>query len=294
MPRSRPQPGWRRSAWAGSAVLHLTVLAVLLFFQEMIPPPKPDELPSFAIEFEPSTTQTNGGPNPSVATETPNGVKSPQMQPTPPPAAASQPQVNLMPPEYTQPEQTQVQPDTEALPPPMQRPRYGTQLNPKADKNPFAHPMEFSLAPRQPRSLSAGLPGSRSLDLSAGPVVRGGRLTDAVAHVVGPGGAADYMELLSEFIETHKYYPPSALADNEEGTAAISITIERDGTVRSLRLVSSSGSRILDSAWMAIFRDNKLPAFTDDMPWPQQTFELSLDYQIIYHNDPGQFRDRFR
>jgi hypothetical protein len=50
-----------------------------------------------------------------------------------------------------------------------------------------------------------------------------------------------------------------------------------------LSLASSSGSSLLDSAWMAVFRDNRLPAFTDDMPGAQQTFTLTLNYQLIYH-----------
>jgi protein TonB len=270
-------------------VAHLLVLALLIFIEKMLPPPTPMEPPSFAIEFEPSTSQTNGGPNPSATPQTPRGETSPDMHPTAPPPAASQPEVNLFSPNDMPPPPSPEEQNAEMMPPPMARPHYGAQ-SPSANRNPFAHPMEFSLAPQARGSRSAGLPNGRGLDLSAGPVVQGGRLQDAVAHVVGPGGAADYMELLSAFIEAHKYYPPSALKNDEEGTAVLSVTVARDGTVRGLRLMSSSGSSILDTAWMAVFRDNKLPPFTDDMPWQQQTFELSLDYEIIYRNAPGQFQ----
>jgi protein TonB len=192
--------------------------------------------------------------------------------------------MNLIPPEYRQPPQPQDE-QAEPLPPPMERPHYAR--NPQShstDRNPFSHPMTFSYAPREQREASAGLRSSRSLDLSAGPVIRGGRLTDSVAHVVGQGGAADYLALLSEFIETHKYYPEGAAQNGEEGSATVRLTVMRDGTVKALNLTSSSGSSLLDAAWLAVFRDNRLPAFTDDMPGAEETFSLTLNYELIYHH----------
>lgn len=282
-PRSRPRTPILRRAWAGSAAAHLIVLTLLVLIRVVAPPPPPEQ-PSFAIEFEPDTSQTNGGPNPSTATETPKGDKtaplSPaQAQPTPP---SQQMQMNLLPPEYAHPPMPEAE-EAEPLPPPMQRPHYSrTGPSRSADRNPFSHPMNFSLAPREQQRAGGGMANSRSLDLSAGPVVRGGRLLDSVAHVVGQGGRADYLALLSEFIETHKYYPEGAAQNGEEGSATVRLTVLRDGTVKSLNLESSSGSSLLDAAWMAVFRDNRLPAFTDDMPGAQETFTLTLNYELIY------------
>jgi len=283
-PQSRARSDRLGRAWAGSATMHLLVLALVIFLRVLTPLTPPQEEPSFAIEFEPDASQTNGGPNPSKSTETPKGEQSPQMRPTPssPQQPASQPQMNLIPPEFTRPPPPQAE-EAEPMPPPMARPRYSrsTQSH-SADRNPFSHPMTFSYAPREERGASAGLRSSRSLDLSAGPVIRGGRLTDAVAHVVGPGGTADYLALLSEFIETHKYYPEGAARNGEEGSATVRLTVLRDGTVKGLDLLSSSGSSLLDAAWMGVFRDNRLPAFTDDMPGSEQTFTLTLNYELIY------------
>jgi protein TonB len=286
MPQSRQRSTRIRAAWLGSAGVHAVVLLIILFVRLMEPLVPPPEQPSFAVEFEPDTSQTNGGPNPSKDTQTPKGEDSAMMHPQtqPPAAASSQPQMNLIPPEYMQPPPPP-QEQAEPLPPPMAQPRYSrTGPAKSADHNPFAHPMNFSLAPRGERSASAGLRSSRGLDLSAGPVVRGGRLQDSVAHVVGPGGTADYLALLSEFIEEHKYYPEGAAANGEEGTATVQLTVARDGTVKALHLDASSGSSLLDAAWMAVFRDNRLPAFTDDMPGAQQTFTLSLNYELIYRH----------
>jgi protein TonB len=191
--------------------------------------------------------------------------------------------MNLIPPEYQQPPPPPQTEEAEPIPPPMERPRYSRNTErQRADRNPFSHPMNFSLAPREQREASAGLRSSRGLDLSAGPVIRGGHLTDSVAHVVGQGGQADYLALLSEFIETHKYYPEGAAQNGEEGSATVELTVRRDGTVRALSLASSSGSSLLDAAWMAVFRDNRLPAFTDDMPGAEETFKLTLNYELIY------------
>ncbi len=285
MPQSRRPSDRLGKAWAGSAVAHLLVLALIIFVRTVIPLTPPQEEPSMAIEFEPDTSQTNGGPNPSKPTETPKGDTNPNMRPTPSTQAQpdSQPQMNLIPPEYRQPPPPHEE-DAEPLPPPMARPHYArTPQSRSSDRNPFSHPMNFTLAPREQHEASAGLRNSRSLDLSAGPVVRGGRLTDAVAHVVGQGGAADYLALLSEFIETHKYYPEGAAQNGEEGSATVQLTVLRDGTVKRLNLTSSSGSSLLDAAWMAVFRDNRLPAFTDDMPGAEQTFSLTLNYELLYH-----------
>jgi protein TonB len=284
MAQSRSRSGRLRPILAGSAAAHLLALGLLLFLRELVPPPPPEQ-PSFAIEFEPDKSQTSGGPNPSKATETPKGDEKAQMQPTPSTAAPpdSQPQMNLIPPEYMQPPPPQEE-EAEPIPPPMVRPRYSRNTEShRADHNPFSHPMDFSLAPRDSRTASAGLRNSRSLDLSAGPVIRGGHLMDAVAHVVGQGRAADYLALLSEFIEEHKYYPEGAAQNGEEGSATVQLTVRRDGSVRSLSLASSSGSSLLDAAWMAVFRDNRLPPFTDDMPGAEQTFTLTLNYELIYH-----------
>lgn len=283
-PQSRRRPGQLRRAWAASTVAHLLVLTLILFLRALVPVPPPPQEPSFAIEFEPDKSQTNGGPNPSTATETPKGDDSSHMRPTPQqaPQDATQPQMNLTPPEFLQPPPPQTE-EAEPLPPPMERPHYARSPQPRSnDRNPFSHPMTYSFAPREREESSAGLRNSRSLDLSAGPVISGGRLRDSVAHVVGQGGEADYLALLSEFIETHKYYPEGAANNGEEGSATVRLTVRRDGTVEGLDLTSSSGSSLLDAAWMAVFRDNRLPAFTDDMPGARQTFSLTLNYQLIY------------
>lgn len=300
---SRP-PRSRLRIWlTGSLAAHLFALLLAVLVRVAVPPPQPEQ-PAFGMVFAPPAKTAKGSPNPTKYTSTPQGEPDRDMHPTQqsqvspritPPTPEQQPQppqprppeVNLLPPEYQQapepppPEREQA----EQVPQAERRPRTA-QARPRPSRqrsNPFANPMQFSLAPQAHSGASGGMRNSRSLDLSAGPMIAGGRLQDAVPHVIGPGGTQDYMELLSEFVELHKYYPPSAATNGEQGTAVVRITVERDGTVRGMRLVSSSGSTMLDAAWEAVFRDNKLPPFPEDMNVPQQTFTLSLNYELLYH-----------
>jgi protein TonB len=169
----------------------------------------------------------------------------------------------------------------EPIPRPIPRPRYARTPSRGTDRNPFAHPMNFSLAPREQQRMAGGGP-TRGLDLSAGPVVRGGRLTESVSHTISPGGIGDYMELLRDFVEEHKYYPEAAIRNEEQGGATVDVTVLRDGRVKALTLVDSSGSHLLDAAWMSVFRDNRLPPLSDDIPGPEHTFRLRLNYELIY------------
>jgi protein TonB len=238
-----------------SAIMHAAALALLLLGAKGSTKTEEQAAPTFAVEF------TNSG------------------EPVPGPSApTSQPQVNLGGPEMAPP-LPEDQP-AEPLPIPVPARRYGNALRPKANRNPFANIVPFDLNPQQHRSLAAG--NGRSLDLSAGPVIRNGALQDSVEHVRGTHGMSDWQEQLQEFVEEHKYYPREAADNGEQGAAVLHVTVGRDGTVKRLTLLSSSGSHLLDAAWMAVFRDNKLPPFNDDMSGNEVTFNYELDYHLIY------------
>ncbi len=217
----------------------------------------PQDEPSFTVEFSPDATQAPPGP------------------PTP---SQFQPQINLTPPEYQQaPPAESETAEPIPLPRPMLRPHYSGS---SARSNPFAHPQAYSLAPRE-QQRSASAPNSRGLDLSAGPVIRNGRLADSAGHTEGAHASEDYMALVSDFVEAHKSYPGEAARNEEQGSATVEVTVRRDGKVTALTLLSGSGSHLLDDAWLGVFRDNRMPAFFDDMP-QQITFTFTLNYELIY------------
>jgi protein TonB len=237
-----------------SLLLHAAIIAVLL----LLPPgPKAGEdesAPAFAIQFDAG-----------------------QPEPTQPQPATSQPRLNLGGDDEQAPLPSPPSPDAQPMPPPL---HFGSALTPRSRGNPFAHIVPFDLSPtQQRRSLAAG---TRGLDLTAGPVVRNGRLTDSVTHVVGQHGVSDYMEALSAFVEAHKFYPKEALEAGQEGASSLLVTIARDGTVKRVRLVQHSGSAALDDGWMSIFQNNKLPPLNDDMPGEEVTIPVTMNYILIY------------
>ncbi len=244
-----------------SAALHGMLIALLLVATPVREAAEQQDAPSFAVNFVDA-----GQPEPS------------------PQAPSAQPEIRLDDSDAAPPPPQQEQP-TEALPQPRPRPapHYGSALRPRASRNPFANVVPFDLSPRAERPLASSSNG-RSLDLSAGPIVTNGQLHDSVVHVRGSHGAADWGEELREFVEQHKYYPQAAADNGEQGSAVLRVTVGRDGTVRKLVLVSSSGSHLLDAAWMAVFRDNRLPPFNDDMTGDQITFNYELDYNLIYQH----------
>ena len=115
-----------------------------------------------------------------------------------------------------------------------------------------------------------------------GPVIQGGQLRDAVPHIASAGADGDYMEMLSEYVETHKYYPEQAGRNGEQGTAVVKVLMARDGTVKDVRLEQSSESHMLDAALESMFRDKHLPPFPDDMREGQKEFTISMTYEIVY------------
>jgi protein TonB len=237
-------------------VAHALILVLICTLRPTSTEPPPDET-SFTLEFSPDETQAPSGP------------------PTP---SQLQPQINLTPPEYQQ--QAPAERDESEpipLPRPMQRPRYAGS---SARSNPFAHPMPYSLATRE-QQRAASAPNSRGLYLSAGPVIRNGHLTDSVGQTEGAHAVEDYFALVHDFVDEHKTYPDAALRNGEEGSSMVEVTVTRDGKVIALTLLSGSGSRLLDDAWLEVFRNNRLPTLFDDMPSPF-TFKWTLNYHLIY------------
>lgn len=264
-PAARPEG---RGLWI-SLALHLSVLLCALFLHR-VPAPPPAAEPSFDVVFAPASP-TRGVAQPGDHFAIPEGPTSNQPAP---------PRVNLLPPEYARrfaPPPPPPDEQAEARPPPSPAP-----ARRQARNNPFAHVQQYSFAPAAGFSPPRGLRHSRSLDLSVRPEVRGGQIVDAVAHVISPGASSDYLAGISEYVETHKFYPPESAANGEQGTSVIEVTIARDGRVRDVRLRESAGSRWLDMAWLGLFRGHRFAPFPDDMKEAERTFTLSMDYELIY------------
>ncbi len=286
----RKRTRWLELAAFGSLYVHGMILAIILLARHVppVPPPPPPAEPGVEMVFEDGQKSAHAAPHPSRFIENPNGdatgplgpaqapATPPQQQPPAPPA----PEVNLLPPEMQAPPLPQVE-HAEPMPAPSKS-QQQRQARARAAReyNPFAH-MNLPNFAAQGRHPVRGLQNSRSIDLSMGPVIEGGQLKDAVPHIASPGADGDYMELLSNYVETHKFYPEQAGRNGEQGTATIKAMITRDGTVKDVRLEESSEYRMLDVALMSMFRNKHLPPFPDDMKENEREFTISMTYEIV-------------
>jgi TonB family protein len=290
-PRSERGATWLEWVLLGSALAHALLLAIILFArrpQEVVAI-VPDQQ-GFALIWDHGQRRPDAVPVPGRYLSMPNGERAPNSvrsrqtrEQKPQQQAMLQPQTQPQPQETQRPTPQTHENEGEIAPIPaphalreQHRPRTSQQVNP------FAHPLNLSFSSVSRPAMRNGLHGSKSLDLSMGLLIEGGQLKDAVPHVSSPGADGDYLELLSEYVETHKFYPESAAKNGEDGVAVIRATIMRDGTVKDVHLVESSGSRDLDIAWISLFRDQHLAPFPDDMREQQRDFTLSMDYVLIY------------
>ncbi|MEJ0046291.1 MAG: TonB family protein [Rhodospirillales bacterium] len=283
--------GWLELVVLASLLTHVLVLGIILFARR--PPSVVAEVPNqqgFALVWDHGQRRPDAVPAPGRYVSMPKGEHAPNSTPAPQSPeqkpsqqAMVQPRPNPLPPETQRPTPETHAEKGEAAPAPAhpaRREQHRQQTSRQV--NPFAHPLNLSFASVSRPASHNGLRGSKSLDLSMGLMIEGGQLREAVPHVSSPGADGDYMELLTEYVETHKFYPERAAANREDGVAVIRATIERDGTVKDVHLVESSGSRELDLAWIGLFRNQRLAPFPEDMRENERDFTLSMDYVLIY------------
>ncbi len=178
---------------------------------------------------------------------------APDVAPIAPPAA---PQVNLYSPDDA-PEPTPPplqQADAFPTPLPPLRPKAHSH-HPQKSANPFANVQSYGLE----SPAASATPGASST------------------------ASADWFAEVHDWGQRRIYAPREATEKEQEGVSAVELTIARDGTVRKVRLVQSSGFRLLDMASLAIYRDHKVPAFPYEMPGDQVVFIMNMSYTIIHN-----------
>jgi periplasmic protein TonB len=272
-------------------------------------PPRPDT----TLPRGEETAPAEATPPPPPPPPTPMSEAAPPTPPTPAPAEQPAPQPAAEPPASSQATVTPPQvnlddipmpmepvPEAEAVPPPppptpapprrvpqhaatrsAARPSRTRSASRSSRSSPFSSPMQLSFAPAQPPHSRRGTPSSRNLDLALGPMVRDGKLLDPVSHMNAPGATADWRNAVSAWVAAHKYYPEQAAEQGEDGVSVIRAVISRDGTVQSVQLLNRSGSQWLDTATLAIFRGQRLPAFPEDMPGGDVTVDLEMNYVLV-------------
>jgi len=107
----------------------------------------------------------------------------------------------------------------------------------------------------------------------------------SITNPAEQGNAArrDLMRQLQAWWEVHAYYPRHASNNDEGGTVKLHLVVLPDGRVWSVEVVGSSGSRALDAAGYAAFRDGFMRPFPQGEP--QAEIDISPRYILAHRHD---------
>ena len=86
---------------------------------------------------------------------------------------------------------------------------------------------------------------------------------------------------ISLWIRQHMVYPPDARQAGIEGYTAVKFRLSRQGDIRSLRFIKSSGNILLDNATMNMFRGKQIPVD------PRQKIPSPLNIKMNYYLAPS-------
>ena len=101
------------------------------------------------------------------------------------------------------------------------------------------------------------------------------------ASKAADAAAGDIVARLHEAVETHFYYPPLARRHGWEGEVRVALRVERDGRLSAIRVLSSSGHRVLDSAAVdTLMRLARLPG-TEGLPPAGMETVLPVRYRLL-------------
>ncbi|KAA2213281.1 energy transducer TonB [Teichococcus oryzae] len=237
------------------------------------PPPEPvPPAPQPQLEPQPELAEPPP-PEPPVLAEAPPQAVEPEPEPElplPPP-----PVVELAPPTPLR---------LNPQPPPLPRPA-PRRAAPFAGTTDLSQGPPVMLAPQPRRPPPGG--GGGGMDLAMGAVPqrsqgpRRPRHTNPLEYVSGVQPNIDWAAALTAWAQRRMYYPPQAGMAGEDGVTVMRMTVHRDGRISGLRVISSSGSRWLDSASLAMFRDAMVPAFTPDMA--EEGDSVTLTFRARYN-----------
>lgn len=290
-------------SWALAVLLHVIILALvaLLWLYPVKPLPQVNVQtpPGLDVEFEGSgakqqTTippKTQKGPSQQaqtmVAAPAVKAAPQPAPQPAPPPPEA--------PPAATQDEVRMPNIPLSALPAPLPKPQPRHQTQPqhqpkmheaqshrssasraREQKYVFLNQMSYgntgASAPPTPNALHG---------LNVSPAMSNTQAATASDFSVKGNAGAGWDAALRKWVQEHAYYPQAAVEQNQQGTATVMFTVDRQGHVTGVRLLDSSGSPFLDQAWSQLFADNILPAFPADAKSDHVVVRYTVHYQLV-------------
>ena len=100
--------------------------------------------------------------------------------------------------------------------------------------------------------------------------------------ITGANLGRDWISAYKAWVQARLYYPEQAAQLGQDGATEVILKINRYGKVKSVELVSRSGSQWLDLATQGLFRGRTVPAFPPDTKEDEATIDQTIQY-ILRH-----------
>jgi periplasmic protein TonB len=269
---------------AGSIILHAVLGVALTVLPSERPSPIQEEQEVVSLVFQaPPATVAAPAPAPAPAPPPASPPPAPEPpQPAPPPPAPEPPQPQPPTPPAPAPAQAQPPPPEPTLPPTP---------HPEPLPEPPQLPLPPPPAPPPPeparRAPSPPRPTARPVQPTAPPT----SALAAPAPIQSPSAAAEapapqasiaptWQGALAAWLNAHKNYPEEARRRGQQGRAIVRFTVDRDGEVQDVSLLSSTGSAILDDAIEHMLHGAHVPPFPSAMGQSTVTVTVQIRYAL--------------
>lgn len=218
--------------------------------------------------------------------EEPEPIPEPEPQPEevaeaePEPEPLPEPEPIVEPEPEPEPEPVVVQQLAEVLPVRM-KPKPPVKQVEAPKKVEVAEPVQKQA---EPKPQPAGLTNSSKSEGTVGEVAQ----SQAAAASSGSGGGAaskaamvDYQSSVLQMLNRYREYPDRAKRRGIEGQNSVLLVIARDGSISVFKMVSASGSKLLDrETERMIERVRQFPPFPDDMLEDSITLTIPVVYNL--------------
>jgi colicin import membrane protein len=275
----------QKKCFLASAGLHCLLFLILLVGPAFLAPrEKPDNLP--VLDFVPFRTVdalVSGGGNPEAKPPPPAPVTPPQPAPPPvvaPPAPAPRPEPE--PEKVAKPEPPKItRLDSESLEPAKeQKNKIVVNTKPVIRNAEDLGKARARAEAREREIADARRRAAATAIRNAVEGIKGGTSGSTEIELKGPGGGgvpyANFLQAVKS-VYANAWIVPEGVTD-ESATAAASVTIARDGTVISARIISSSGNTAVDrSVQTTLDRVKYAAPLPDDAKEDQRTVTINFN-----------------
>jgi protein TonB len=269
-----------RGAWSvtcallGSFAVHACIALLFIAMSHRMPRRDQMAAETVALVFAPASVEAQH-----------NVPAAPEVTPAPslpsPPAPPSAPS----PPELPPPPSVDLTPPP-ALPPPTapEPPQSAEQMAiPQPEPSPTPPPPppmpSHRASPLRPTAMRPAPPQPRNTGSTAPPQSVSNTPPSASTT---PQAAVDpaWQSALGAWLQANKIYPEEARRRGDEGRAIVRFTVSHDGRLLDFKLLSSTGSTILDAAVERLLRNARLPPFPAGMDQNQVIVTLQVRYTL--------------